>query len=102
MRLIVMFDLPVTTEKNRKVYTKFRNFLLDDGYYMLQYSVYARICKNSDDIQKHSSKIRMNIPPNGSVRLLQVTEKQFENMELLSGTATDEEKIGTDSLIVFE
>ena len=53
MRIIVMFDLPVITEKERKIATKFRKFLLDDGYIMMQYSVYSRICKNNDDLNKH-------------------------------------------------
>ena len=102
MRLIVMFDLPVDTETNRKIYTKFRKFLLDDGYIMLQYSVYARICKNADDISKHETRLRMHIPIKGNVRLLQVTEKQFENMKTLTGKVKTEEKISVDSLIVFE
>ena len=52
MRVIVMFDLPVITDKEKKVATKFRKFLLDDGYIMMQYSVYSRICKNNDDLNK--------------------------------------------------
>ena len=46
----VMFDLQVGAEKERKMATKFRNFLLDDGYIMMQFSVYSRICKNNDDL----------------------------------------------------
>jgi len=102
MRLIIMFDLPVLTETDRKIYTKFRNFLLDDGYFMLQFSVYTRICKNADDIKKHQVKLKTHMPTKGNVRLLQVTEKQFENMEILCGITKEEEKIGTESLIVFE
>lgn len=102
MRLIVMFDLPVVTEKDRKVYAKFRDFLLDDGYVMLQYSIYARICKNADDVLKHETRLRINMPTKGNLRLLQVTEKQFENMKILCGRATNEEKISTENLLIFE
>lgn len=102
MRLIVMFDLPVVTEKDKKIYTKFRRFLLDDGYIMLQYSIYARICKNADDVHKHEIKLKVNMPNNGNVRLLQITENQFENMKIFCGKITSEEKIGMDSLITFE
>lgn len=102
MRLIVMFDLPVVTEKDKKIYSKFRRFLLDDGYIMLQYSIYARICKNADDVHKHEIKLKVNMPTKGNVRLLQITENQFENMKIYCGKATNEEKIGMDSLITFE
>ncbi len=102
MRLIVMFDLPVVTERDKKIYSKFRRFLLDDGYFMIQYSVYARICKNADDVRKHEIKLGVNMPSKGNVRMLQVTENQFENMKILCGKKVNEEKIGMDSLITFE
>ena len=57
MRVIVMFDLPVITEKERKIATKFRKYLLDDGFIMMQYSVYSRICKNNDDLNKHINRL---------------------------------------------
>lgn len=97
-----MFDLPVVNEKDRKIYTKFRNFLLDDGYVMLQYSVYVRICKNADDIKKHELRLSMHMPTNGNVRLIQITEKQFENMKTLVGKTSNEEKISIDNLLVFD
>jgi len=102
MRLIVMFDLPVITEKDRKIYSKFRNFLLDDGYFMLQFSIYVRVCKNADDVSKHETKLKLNMPVKGNVRLLQVTEKQFQDMKLLCGDQMEEEKISIDPLITFE
>ena len=40
--ILVMFDLPVVTNEERKVATQFRNFLLKDGYIMLQFSIYIR------------------------------------------------------------
>lgn len=97
-----MFDLPVVTEKDRKIYSKFRNFLLDDGYFMLQYSIYTRICKNADDVKKHEIKLSINMPQKGNIRLLQVTENQFQNMKILCGKQSNEEKIGIESLVVFE
>lgn len=102
MRLIVMFDLPVVTEKDRKVYSGFRNFLLDDGYFMLQYSIYVRICRNADDVRKHEIKLMSNMPCKGNVRLLQVTENQFESMKTLCGKEKNEEKIDLETLITFE
>ena len=102
MRVIVMFDLPVITEKERKTATKFRKYLLDDGFIMMQYSVYSRICKNSDDLNKHINRLRINIPKNGNIRLLQITEKQYNNIIMFSGAKSVEEDISIDNLLVFD
>ncbi len=96
-----MFDLPVVTEKERKIATKFRNFLLDDGYIMMQYSVYSRICKNNDDMLKHVNRLKTNTPKNGNIRLLQITENQYNNMIMLCGDKKTEEDISINNLIVF-
>lgn len=102
MRIIVMFDLPVITEKERKIATKFRRFLLDDGFIMMQLSVYSRICKNNDDLQKHINRLKMNAPKSGNIRLIQVTEKQYNNMIMFAGTKETEENISIENLLVFE
>ena len=101
MRIIVMFDLPVVTEKERKIATKFRNFLLNDGYIMMQFSVYSRICKNNDDLSKHINRIKANVPTNGNVRLLQVTENQYSNMIMFCGEKKLEEDIAIENMLVF-
>lgn len=96
MRLIVFFDLPTSTKRERKAYTKFRKFLLKDGYTMLQYSVYSRICNGEDAVQKHVRRLNENLPDvNGAIRSLKITERQFENMDILLGSATVEENLGT-------
>ena len=101
MRIIVMFDLPVVKEKDRKIANKFRNFLLDDGYIMMQFSVYSRISKNNDDLQKHVNRLRINTPKHGNVRLIQVTEKQYDNMIMFAGSKEIEEDISVDNLLIF-
>ncbi|WP_446787845.1 CRISPR-associated endonuclease Cas2 [Macellibacteroides fermentans] len=93
MRLIVMFDLPVSSRKARKEYTLFRKFLIKDGYSMLQYSVYTRITRNHDDAKVHLLKLNGNLPRNGSVRVLQVTEKQYSTMFILVGSRTASESL---------
>lgn len=85
MRMIVFFDLPVKTKTQRRVATQFRKFLVKDGCFMVQYSVYFRICNGYDDVEKHKIRIRNNKPDNGSVRLIVITEKQYEKMELIIG-----------------
>ena len=97
-----MFDLPVITEKEKKIASKFRKYLLDDGYIMMQYSVYSRICKNNDDLNKHINRLRINSPKTGNIRLLQVTENQYNNMIMFCGTKSLEEDISIENLLVFE
>lgn len=88
MRLVVLFDLPVKTKKQRHDATAFRNFLLKDGYYMLQYSVYVRVCNGADAIQKHRARLQDHLPDNGAVRVMVITEKQYESIEILVGNLT--------------
>lgn len=96
-----MFDLPVITDKERKIATSFRKFLLDDGYTMMQFSVYSRICKNNDDLQKHINRLKLHSPKNGNIRMLQITEKQYSNIIMFAGSKEVEEDISIDSLLVF-
>ena len=102
MRLIVMFDLPVITEEEKRIYSKFRKFLLKDGYIMMQYSIYSRVCKNSDDVEKHVNRIKQNLPDKGNIRLLQVTGKQYNDMLLLVGTKVVEEEFSINNMMVLE
>jgi CRISPR-associated protein Cas2 len=92
MRMLVFFDLPVVTKADRRAYTVFRRFLLNDGYDMIQFSVYGRILNGTDAEQKHSKRLLANLPPEGSVRVLTVTEKQFVGMKLLVGLPLFQEK----------
>lgn len=89
MRILIFFDLPVKTKKERREATQFRNFLLNDGYHMIQYSVYARVCNGVDAVEKHRSRVKRNLPDNGSVRLLVITEKQYEAIDILLGQLTE-------------
>ena len=88
MRIIVFFDLPVKSKLERKEAAKFRKFLLDDGYHMVQYSVYSRICNGMDSVNKHASRLNLNIPDKGSIRMMEVTEKQYEDIKIILGSST--------------
>src|SRR5699024_3557867 len=102
MRLIVFFDLPVMTTKERREYTRFRKFLLKDGYTMMQYSVYSRICNGQANVQKHIRRLKANIPSvEGSIRSISITERQFEKMEVLLGSKTTEEELGVTKVDFF-
>ena len=89
MRILVFLDLPVKTKKERREAARFRNFPLTDGYHMIQYSVYARVCNGVDAVEKHRARIKNNLPDNGSVRLLVITEKQYEAIDILLGKLTE-------------
>lgn len=102
MRMIVFFDLPTITVKNKKDYVKFRRFLLKDGYVMLQWSVYCRIIAGKDAEKVHFNRIKNNLPPEGSVRCLTVTEKQYASIEILVGKPKKQElKVGGTQLLLF-
>jgi CRISPR-associated protein Cas2 len=102
MRLLVLFDLPTVTRAARRAYTVFRRFLLNDGYDMIQFSVYGRILNGNDAEQKHLKRLVDNLPPEGSVRCLTVTEKQFASMRLLVGLPLFQEKaVKANQLLLF-
>ena len=92
MRILVMFDLPVKTKAERCSATQFRNFLVGDGYHMVQYSVYARVCNGRDSVETHKKRILLALPSKGSVRMLVITEKQYNAIELLVGKPTPYDK----------
>lgn len=101
MWLLVFFDLPVKEKPERQEATRFRNFLLKDGYMMLQFSVYARICNGQDRVDKHMQRIQANLPHKGSVRSLQITDKQYERMKTLLGKRSKNEKTKAEQLVLF-
>ena len=102
MRMLVFFDLPVVTKTERRAYTVFRRFLINDGYDMIQFSVYGRILNGNDAEEKHMKRLIDNLPPDGSVRSLTVTEKQYASMKLLVGMPLFQEKaVKANQLLLF-
>jgi CRISPR-associated protein Cas2 len=85
MWIVVMFDLPTDTKKARKQYSLFRKLLLEDGFDMMQYSIYSRHCTSEEKANVHIRRIEQNIPPDGEVRILSITDKQFEKMRIFWG-----------------
>lgn len=98
----MFFDLPVVTSKEKKNAAKFRRFLLKDGYHMVQWSVYSRICNGTDAISMHGSRLKQNLPEKGSVRMLTLTEKQYESIEVLLGEKVfDDTPESTELINIF-
>lgn len=102
MRLLLMFDLPTVTKSDRKIAADFRKSLLDDGFVMIQFSVYVRICRNQDDFHKHLRRVQSFVPVKGNVRILQITENQYDTMRLLVGEKNRDEQYDATPLIVIE
>lgn len=101
MRLIVFFDIPVTTAEYRKMATKFRKYLIDDGFYMIQFSVYGRLCNTLENAQEHEKRLKFHLPYKGSVRSMIVTEKQYSTMNILCGEKHKKEKRVAENQISF-
>lgn len=93
MRVMVFFDLPVKSKKDRKAYTDFRRDLLKMGFTMVQYSIYSRTVKNSDDAVKYENLVEKIVPPNGAVRMMTVTEKQYASIRILAGERMKSENL---------
>jgi len=85
MWILAMFDLPVDTDVARKHYTQFRKALLRDGFAMMQFSVYVRHCASEENADVHIGRVERGVPPDGEVRVLQITDKQFERMRVYWG-----------------
>jgi len=75
--VLAMFDLPTETREHRRAYTRFRKDLLEDGFTMMQYSVYQRHCASSENATVHIRRMGMRLPAEGEVRFLVITDHQF-------------------------
>jgi CRISPR-associated protein Cas2 len=86
MWVLVFFDLPTETKKERKAATDFRNNLQRDGFTMFQFSIYLRHCNSMENAAVHIKRVKSFLPAQGIVGMLCVTDKQFGSMELFFGT----------------
>lgn len=85
MWVLTMFDLPTDTRDARRNYALFRKQLINNGFQQMQYSVYARPCPSRENAEVHLSRIEAHLPPDGEVRVLAITDKQFERMQIFWG-----------------
>lgn len=101
MRIVVFFDLPTIEPEDRHEYSKFRTALLKEGFSMVQYSVYSRICTNKDSADKYVNRLFKISPSRGSVRALILTEKQYSNMFVICGGFTVSEESIKDRRFIY-
>ena len=85
MWVLVFFDLPTDTKKERKAAAEFRKQLLSDGFVMFQFSIYMRHCPSAENAEVHIKRVKSFLPPLGQVGILSITDKQFGSMELFTG-----------------
>jgi CRISPR-associated protein Cas2 len=102
MRIILFFDLPMISDTEVRRYTRFRKYLLSNGYIMMQYSIYSKIFPNRDTVKWHMRNLRENLPPDGSVMVMTVTEKQYQSIQSLAGSKKAlDRKITSKKLLTF-
>lgn len=85
MRLILLFDLPAVESGEKKEYLFFKKGLILNGYTMMQFSVYVKSINTQTKIKQEINKIIKYVPSNGNIRLISITEKQYEEMEMILG-----------------
>ena len=101
MWLFAMFDLPVDKPELRHEYAKFRRALLRQGFTMLQYSVYVRYVASEESDEAYRKKVYGALPSHGQVRLVSVTDRQFEKMEVYVGKKRERVEEPPHQLMLF-
>lgn len=86
MWLLVLFDLPTETKKEKKAYTLFRKNLIKDGFTMFQFSIYIRHCASMENAEVHKKRVKSFLPEFGNVGIICITDKQFGNIDIFYGT----------------
>lgn len=101
MWVLVFFDLPTETAKDRKIYAQFRKNLMRDGFTMFQFSIYVRHCASKENADVHIKRVKSFLPPFGKVGILCITDKQFGQIQLFLGKRTTEVKAPGQQLELF-
>jgi CRISPR-associated protein Cas2 len=102
VRVLILYDLPMTETEDRKEYAKFRKDILKLGCYLVQFSVYAKVIKNEVYYKSFIEKLKNILPEKGEVRVIKLTEKQYEDMLFLNGSRNNfEKKISNNNVVVF-
>jgi len=101
MRLMVMFDLPVETSQQRRNYRKFRKNLINEGFLMIQYSIYVRVCVSRQSARFLEKRIATFAPADGVIQTMMVTEKQYNDMHFLAGEFKKDVRNTSDRTVIL-
>jgi CRISPR-associated protein Cas2 len=101
MWVLVLFDLPTETKKERKAASQFRKDMLKDGFSMFQFSIYLRHCPSRENAEVHIRRVKLSLPEKGHVGILSITDKQFGNMEMFQGRKEKAQQSPSQQLEMF-
>jgi len=99
---MVFFDLPTDTAEDKRNYARFRKFLIKDGFMMLQFSVYTKLAINKTVASQVRKRIEKNKPPKGNIAVMEITEKQFADIEWILGSKQGNILDTTDRLTIYD
>jgi CRISPR-associated protein Cas2 len=102
MRVLVFFDLPTETPIDKKNYRRFHEFLLKEGFMMLQFSVYTKLAINKTVVAQIRHRLEMNKPPVGNIATLEITEKQYAGIKWILGERENTILNTTNKLTIYE
>lgn len=101
MWILVLFDLPTSTKKERKAAADFRRNIQRDGFTMFQFSIYVRHCASSEHAAVHVKRIKNLLPETGKVGILTITDKQFSSMQVFYGKKNQPKTLEEPMLELF-
>jgi len=101
MWMTVLFDLPVGTTEERRAATRFRKFLLDEGFEMSQYSVYMRFCAGKEQAEAYTRSVEREVPSTGKVHIIYITDKQYENIVSFDGRTKEPPRKNPEQYVLF-
>jgi CRISPR-associated protein Cas2 len=101
MWVLVFFDLPTETKKDRKNYALFRKKIMSDGFAMFQFSMYVRHCTSRENADVHVKRVKKILPPKGHIGLMTITDKQFGLMEIFRGKSPTQTPTPSQQLEIF-
>lgn len=101
MWVLVLFDLPTETKKQRSQASRFRKELIDDGFIMFQFSIYLRHCPSRENAEVHIKRTKAKLPEHGKVGILCITDKQFGQMEIFFSKKETDLPTGPQQLELF-
>ncbi|MEN5084147.1 CRISPR-associated endonuclease Cas2 [Bosea sp. TWI1241] len=101
MWIFVMFDLPVTSKAESRAATRFREYLLDEGFEKSQFSVYARFCNGKEQFEAYLRRIETHLPERGDIHILTFTDRQYETIIRFSGQRRKRRRKNPDQLALF-
>lgn len=101
MWVMVLFDLPTETKKERRDASQFRKKLLESGFMMFQFSIYMRFCQSMENAEMHTKRVKNMLPEKGKVGIFAITDKQFGRMEIFHGVKKQETNPPAQQLTLF-